>query len=262
MALNNEDNKMRKNRYNIHENYRLFLDSFNNVVEDKIENYNDDDCEISKEIFCQMFKIRQYAHKHEKKFDRGRSPTMADIFQDIIAYYLKTFLDNNKYKVRLEIEKQGKEKKYRPDILIKKQNKPHFIIEVKTSLQWKKESIKECEKKIKEMSECFDINEDNIIYILESGNKNKEFLAEYYEINKKDIDNRKAKENHPKNKPHKYFYPLFYKTGDDIEELKKEGCGEKVFYENIDDNKLEKLAKKNIITKFEDIIKIINGQDT
>jgi hypothetical protein len=247
---------MGKNRYNIHENYKRFLESFSNFEKDKIENYNDR--EISKEIFCQMFKIRQYAHEHEKYFDRGRSPTMADIFQDIIAYYLKTFLDD-RYKVRLEVEKKGKKKKYRPDILIEKQNKPYFIIEVKTSLQWKKESKEECKKKIKEMSECFEIDEKNIIYILESGNLNKEFLSEYYEINTKDIDNRKAKENRPKNIPYIYFYPLFYKTGDNIEELKEEGR-EGAFYKNIDARKLEEIAKKNIITKFEDIIKKINGK--
>ena len=246
------------NRYKIHENYRQFLASFSEIEKDKIENYNDGKSEISKEIFRQMFKIRQYAHEHGINFDRGRSPTMADIFQDIIAYYLKTFLDD-RYEVRLEIEKKGEKKTYRPDILIKKNGKNYFIIEVKTSLQWKKGSTEECEEKIKEMSKCFGIKQDNIIYILESGNLNKKFLAEYYEINTKDIDNRKAKENRPKNIPYKYFYPLFYKTGDNIEELKEEGH-EGAFYKNIDARKLEKIAKKNIITKFEDIIKKINGK--
>jgi hypothetical protein len=251
------------NRYKIHENYRQFLASFSEIEKDKIEKYNDGKSEISKEIFRQMFKIRQYAHEHGINFDRGRSPTMADIFQDIIAYYLKTFLDD-RYKVRLEVEEKGEEKTYRPDILIEKKYgekfKSHFIIEVKTSLQWKTESIKECEEEIKKMSKCFSIKQDNIIYILESGNLNKKFLAEYYEINTKNIDNRKAKENRLKNIPYKYFYPLFYKTGDDIEELKEEGR-EGAFYENIKGEKLEKLAAKNIITKFEDIIKMINEKE-
>jgi len=237
---------MGENRYNIHENYGRFLDSFTNIVKDKIENYNDG--EITKEIYYQIFKIHYYAGRYCFKFNRRINHSIADIFQDIIAYYLKVFLDDE-YEVFLE----EKNNNYRPDILIKKNNKNYFIIEIKTNIGWERGSIKngKFENRIKEMASVFNVKENNIIYIFESpGNVNKEFLEKYYDINKEE-----AKKHRPTDSPYKYIFPLFNITDPYyMKELKNV----EIYSNPIDDKKIEEISIRNIVTNFEDIIKMIN----
>jgi len=250
---------MNKDRCKIYENYGKFLDSFIVKPEhkDNIDNYKEK--EISREIYRQLFKIHYFAHKYSNKLNRSKNHSLADIFQDIIAYYLKIFLDDE-YEILLEkyalnsSQEEKKKKAFRPDILIKKDDKPYFIIEIKTNLGWERNSIKNdtFKNRIKNMSSIFDIKEDNIIYILESpGNVNNDFLNIYYNKEKKE-----AQENHPTDIPYKNIYPLFFNPNpyymtDDFERSK-------IFLTDITDEEIEKVTNENIITPFESIIKMIN----
>jgi hypothetical protein len=56
--------------------------------------------------------------------------------------------------------------------------------------------------------------------------------------------------NHPKDSPYNHFYPLFNKVDPKyMKEFKN--------IENINDDTIFELAKSNIVTKFEDILKIV-----
>jgi len=231
---------MNKKRAGISKYYGLFLKSFETLEKDNLEKYKNN--EISYEIYNQIFKIRNYSRNYSKVFNRKVNQSISNIFQDIIAYYLKIFL-NEKYDIILE----EKENEYVPDILIKKNKKNHFIIELKTNLGYCRNAIKDgtIEKRICNLAKHFNVNENNIIYILETpGNVSKAFLENYY-------DRKTSKSKiHPKAKPYNYFYPLFNKIDPKyMKEFRN--------IENINDNIIKELFKKNAITYFEDIIKLI-----
>jgi hypothetical protein len=173
-------------RMNISKFYGLFLNSFTNTKDD-LGNYRN--CEISYEIYYQLFKIRNYVRNFSRIFNRNINHSISNIFQDIVAYYFRTFLDK-KYTIILE-EKRGI---YVPDIIIKKNNINYFIIELKTNLGYCRNLIKEphkLEERIESMSKTFHVNKENIIYILEThGNAGKAFLDKYYD--KKNINTKKS----------------------------------------------------------------------
>jgi len=232
-------------RYNISKNYGLFFDSFIDIEKDNISNYEDG--KISTEIYCQLFKIHYFAGKYSAENNRGINHSLDSIFQDIIAYYLKVFLDKE-YEVILE----KKEGKYRPDILITKNNKNHFIIEIKTNIGWNRKAITDgtFEERIKNMSSTFNVKENNVIFIFEShGNVSKTFSEMYWE--KKESKPRER----PKNSPYNKIFPLFNNT--DPYYMNNEFNRNELYLNPVEDKKTEILSTKNIVTKFEDIIKLI-----
>jgi len=235
------------NRHSISENYGVFLDSYLNIKKENIENYTDR--KISIEIYYQVFKIHYYAGRYSKRFNRGVKHSTADVFQDIIAYYLKVFL-NSDYDVVLETAKG----KCRPDILIKKNGKNHFVIEIKTSIGWNRKSIVDgtIKNRIKKLSEVFDVNKNKIIFIFEThGNVNKEFSERYW-------DKIEAKPNkRPVVFPYNQIYPLF--NSSDPYYMLNEFDRNDLYERTIGDKKIAELAKKNIVTGFEKIIKLIES---
>src|SRR5690606_11936528 len=108
------------------------------------------------------FKINLAQCKFRQNFNIKKKTINSDLFQDIIAYYLKISLPNE-YEILLE-EKKGK---LQPDILIKYNQKEIFIIEIKTNLGWARNSIhNEIPRRIDNLSYEFKIPKNNIVYIL------------------------------------------------------------------------------------------------
>jgi hypothetical protein len=148
------------------EKYNSFLNHF---LKKEIINRN----EVSKRIFLDLFKIRQAQLEFKNKFNRHIDSSLSDIFQDLIAFYLKNTLPKE-YEIYLEEKKD----KYRPDILIKKNKINHAIIEVKTTIGWNRELMKDKNYmlRVNELENIFTVDKSKIFYIFESyANLSKDF---------------------------------------------------------------------------------------
>jgi hypothetical protein len=244
------NNEKTKERYKICEKYGDFFNSFIKPEKDELGNYKDGD--ISKEIYHQVFFIHYLAGKYSADSNREVNHSFSGIFQDLIAYYLKVFLDG-KYEVFLE----KKEEKFQPDILITKNGKNYFIIEVKTNIGWSRNAVDDgtFADRIKNMSEAFKVKEENIIYIFEShGNVSKKFTEIFW--NEKDSKPQKR----PKNSPLSQIYPLFNSTDPYyMDEFNRKDLYDNTYFDLVK-GKIDELAAKNIVTKFEDIIKLIEKE--
>jgi len=73
----------------IAKNFKKFLES----LEDTSKKINP--TEVSFRIYYEMFKIREAQWKYKENFNRKIDYSLSDIFQDIIAHYLKKTLPNN-----------------------------------------------------------------------------------------------------------------------------------------------------------------------
>jgi hypothetical protein len=170
--------------------------SFNNFLrklQEDDKNFNPD---ITFQIYYDLFRIREAQLEYKKKVRRGKDSSLADIFQDIIAHYLRLTLPKE-YSVILD-KKYGK---LTPDILIMKNKSNWAIIEIKTTIGWNRGLVKKDEylKRLIELSKFFNIPLKRIFYIFEaSRNVSKEFERIFRNKSK---DTRK-----------KYIYPLFEKS--------------------------------------------------
>jgi hypothetical protein len=158
---------------------------------------------------------------------------------------------SDEYEVFLE----KKEQKFKPDILITKNEKKHFIIEVKTNIGWGRNEINDgtLVNKIEKMAPIFGVKEENIIYIFEThGNVSKKFSEMFW-------DKKESKrQERPKESPFNKIYPLFNAT--DPYYMEDEFDREELYLDSYYDfiqKKLEDIVEKNIVTNFEDIINLI-----
>ncbi len=219
---------------NLTKKYCEFIEEFHLVERIKFDETKTD---ISEAIFYHVFKVKQSLWKQMSNFDRLKRISTSDLLQDLIAYYLKATLPSD-FKVVLE-KKVGK---LQPDILIEYQEGNLFIIEVKTTIGWDRNSIDgHIQSRIQDLSNTFQIPKNNIIYIFQSPwNVNKTFREKYWN----------AKENKPANNldlefPFNIIRPLF--SGEDPFYYKRQGSENKYF----DEEEIISLAKMNIVVPFE-----------
>jgi hypothetical protein len=201
---------------------------------------------ITEEIFFQLCKIHYIGWKHRVTFKRNTKISIPELFQDIVAFYLKVLLPKE-YEVLLE-EKSGKIK---PDILIKKNGSNHFAIEVKTNVGFaridesKPETIAQYEERVNAIADAFEIPKKNIIYIFETHHNNgRGFSEKYWDKNKKERTTKR-----PADSPYSIIYPLFDQADPYYWEMKE--------YKKITDETIKNKAKENIVTPFEEIINLI-----
>lgn len=154
--------------------YSQFIESFL-IVEN--EKFDLETTEISSSIFKHIFKMKCVLWKQSVIFKRRIRISISELFQDIVALYLKLAL-KDEFEIILE-EKVGK---LRPDILIKYKGQNLFILEIKTTIGWDRKSINgSIQNRIKDLSENFNISKDNIVYIFMSPwNVNRQFAAKYW----------------------------------------------------------------------------------
>lgn len=216
-------------------NFNLFTESFYNI--EPIE-FDLKEQEISKAIFTHIFKIKSSLRKQSAEFKRDKIISISEIFQDIIALYLKLGL-GTEYDVILE----PKINRLQPDILIKYNDKNLFIVEIKTTIGWDRGSLDDgIGKRIKDLSETFHIPKENIVYILQSPwNMKKEFTEKYWNINEK-----KARPL-PTDDLYSKIRPLL--TGDDPFYWKEEDKDENYF--GYSDEKIYQLAESRIVVPLE-----------
>jgi len=245
-----KNNEKIKERYKICEKYGEFFNSFVKPEKDNLGNYNYGD--ISKEMYHQVFQIHYLAGKYSADSNRDINHSFSGIFQDLIAYYLNVFLDD-KYKVFLE----KRENKFQPDILITKNGNNHFIIEVKTNIGWARDMAFDgtLEDKIRRMSPVFNVKEKNIIYIFEThGNVSKKFTKIFWN------EKESKPQERPKDSPFNQIYPLFNSIDPYyMDEFDRKELYDDTYFDLIK-GKTDELATKNIVTNFEDIIKLIEKE--
>ena len=192
--------------------------------------------DISFQIYYDLFKIRQAQWNYKLKVNRKIDYSLSDIFQDIIAHYLRHSLPKT-YSVILEC-KQGK---IRPDILIKKNGKNWSIIEIKTTIGWDRGLVTEDNymKRLNILHEEFKVPIKRIFYIFESAsNVNKKF-KELFQNNKRD-------------KIKNFIFPLFLDNGDPYYVARAEKIDG---YKHYSDAEIQELFKKTKLTDFKNIIK-------
>src|SRR5690554_1045843 len=108
------------NHSSLIDNYINYLNSFSKIER---QEFNLDTTEISQAIFVQIFRLKTALWKQSVEFKRMKRSSISDIFQDIIALYIKLALDEN-FEIILE-EKKGK---FQPDILIKYKGQNLFVL--------------------------------------------------------------------------------------------------------------------------------------
>lgn len=234
--------------------YGQLLDSFTNI--EKIDHSFLDTDIISKSIYLDLVKMKFAGWRHRVNFKRKRKHTISEFFQDIVAFYLKAILPDE-----YEIELETKIGKTQPDIVIKKDGKFHFIIEVKTNIGWARpdnsleDPHKEIRERVESLSNNFNVPTENIIYIFEDhGNVGKAFSEKFW-----DKKNHKPK-NQPSDFPFSIIRPLF--NGNDPYYWKQaKGFNRQTNYIEFDETTIFNLAENNIVTKFEDIVKEILSAD-
>ena len=187
---------------------------------------------ISFKIYYEMFRIREAQWKYKGDFERRRDHSTSEIFQDLIAHYLKRALPSN-FNVILE-EKSGK---LMPDILIRKDNKNWSIIEIKTNIGWDRDLIKEGNHKVrlKQLNNEFKVPLKRVFYIFETiGNVGKDF-------ERKVLNNEYRGDIFPLCKvlPSPYY----------IKEVRE--------YRKFSDKEIKNLYSENKITDFKEIINTV-----
>lgn len=203
------------------------------LLDNTIKPYKD----VSYQIFYDLFRIREFQWRYKVKFGREVDVTLSAIFQDIIAHYLKIL---TKYDILCE-HKQGK---LRPDILIKHNGRNKAIIEVKTTIGYNRDLIKENDykKRLEDLSSEFNVPIQKTFYLFEAANNVTGDFAKVFE-------NKKAHEI--KN----YIFPLFHKTAHPFNLSTIRNRKEK--YQKYADNEIYELYRQTKLTDFRDLLKKI-----
>lgn len=221
---------------------------FNSFLSDKKLIVDLDKKEVSEAIYYHLCKMKYAGWCHRVQFNRGVKHSLSEIFQDVIAFYLKASLPV-KYRVELEVSKD----KLRPDIVIKKNGAYHFILEIKTNIGYNRAGLQdEFNARRNALSKVFGVEENNIIYVFEEhSNVSNEFSEMYW-----DKKSGVAKSVRPVTAPYSFIYPLF--NGDDPYYWDKSFDGSSQFKVVTDEDILKK-ATENVVTPFEHILRLIQS---
>jgi hypothetical protein len=161
--------------------------------------------DVSEALYYHMCKLHYAGWQHRIAFDRGQKHGVAEIFQDLVAYYLGICLGPD---YSLHLEQKQREHSIRPDILIKRKGEALCAIEVKTSIGWARPNDKDPDPiggRLTQLSQAFQWNEDRIMFVFETyRNVTTEFTALYW-----DREARRPKPR-PTTYPYGSVYPLFH----------------------------------------------------
>jgi hypothetical protein len=193
--------------------------------------------DITYQLFYDLFKMRSSQWKYKVLSKREVDFSLSDIFQDLLAHYFRILLPKE-YSVYCE-HKKGK---VRPDILIKRNEKNWAVIEIKTTIGWNRDLIKNNNylKRLRLLNETFSVPIKRTFYIFEAArNVNRNFY-EIFEKNKKD-------------KIRSYIYPLFLNNPHPF--FLSDERDRKNNYEEFNDKEVYKLYKGNVVTPLDYIIR-------
>ena len=222
--------------------------------------------DLSHALYVQLCQIKLAAWRHKVDFKRARRHSLADIFQDLVAYYFRAALPPQ-FDVRLEeakkIPKGGKNVTLQPDICIRLNGRLEFIVEVKTTIGWARPDYKSgsadpyaaMADRIHELATSFDLPEERILYIFEEPTNvhSKLFLPRFWD----------AAQAIPAPRPTEgvlsHIYPLYMTTDpfywDDL--AIPHGRAKENWFPELPDELILARAKRSVVTPFEDILALI-----
>lgn len=151
---------------------------------------------LSYALYYHLCKIKYAGWRYRVAFKRGRKHSIADIFQDLLAFYLRAVLPSD-YDIRLEVTKKGAGENAvttQADILITRGDRKPVVIEAKTTIGWARPNFKgpleerylAFSKRISDVAKNFTTPKENVIYVFEE----------------------------PTNVHRKHFLPLFWSEGE------------------------------------------------
>jgi len=221
------------------EKFKEYLESF--ATQQKVK-YDSSSMDVSKAIFFHLIQMKLALFKHKQDFNRRVKTNFSETFQDIVAFYLKVCLPDN-----FEVWLEHKEENLQPDILILKDKKPHFVLEIKTTIGWSRNHVEPpfddtnpIVARIKSLARIFKIPAGNIIYIFETPfNVTKTFEARYW-----DRTNWKPRESMPDELPFNQIKPLFTSTNPEHWKVKSDFSKEHIL----------QIAEHEIVIPFESIL--------
>jgi hypothetical protein len=109
--------------------------------------HEDKDQPISKALYFHLAKVKYVGWKHRVAFHRARKHSIADVFHDLVAFYLRCALSERGLELVLEPSLVGKDgKRLHPDILVRKRGENICVIEVKTTIGFARPDAKAIDK--------------------------------------------------------------------------------------------------------------------
>ncbi len=149
---------------------------------------------LSKALFLHLAKMKYAGWRHRVDFKRHRKHSMADFFQDLVAFHLRCALPDTEFRVHLEhpLPLEGG-RQIHPDILIERKNSDgtwarHFVIEVKTTIGWARpdatahDKYEELKNRLDAVARAARIDVRNVIYIFEEpSNVSADFHGFYWD---------------------------------------------------------------------------------
>lgn len=231
--------------------YSNFLNSF--VINKKIK-VDLKSTDVSEAIFFHYCKILLSGWRHKRNFNRREKHSVSSIFQDLVAYYLKLCLP-----IEYDVQLETKIDNCQPDILISKDGKYFFAIEIKTTIGRNRDQIDSYETRVQRISELFKIQKNKIIYVFaDHGNVGKDFSSKFWS---KDNGLAVPFIERETKLPFSLIFPLFNKADPNYWKGEKDEKKNLYFKEinsmGITDEDILGVAKKNICTPFEEILKLI-----
>jgi hypothetical protein len=243
------------------QHYSALFQSLENPVQ---LDYKSEHQPISTALFYHLAKMRYAGWRHRVEFQRKRKHSVADFFQDMVAFYLRCALPMNEFDIKLEEPSpDGCAQKTHPDILIIRNEKPHFVVEAKTTIGWARPSkvVPEQDRyaslaqRLELIAANFKLPRENVIYVFEEpDNAGVEFRELFW--NKKD---KCPVSRHGLPYPLSQVFPLFsgidpYYWSSDRKEDRR------TFYDKISDDRFLNEATKRIVTPFESVVDLIRAK--
>lgn len=233
--------------------YANTLDSFH--VEEKLKDIDLTSNAVSKAIYFHLCKMKYAGWRHRISFKRRRKHSLAEYFQDIIAFYLKASLSDE-----FEVVLEEKNNNVQPDILIKRNGANWFIVEVKTTIGWSRPKMdntnpySEFEERISALSSQFNVEKENIIFVFEEhGNVGKKFSDVFW----------CKKESKPNPRPQQFplnrIFPLFHQIDPYYWRYEKKFDRKKLLV-NLTNDEIIAKSEKSIVTRFEELLILIENK--
>lgn len=218
---------------------------------------------LSEALYYHLCRIKYAGWRHRVQFKRGKKHSVADVFQDLLAFYLRAALPEE-YEVRLEVAKKAGHAgaiSTQADIVILRNGANQFVIEAKTTIGWARPDYKlplpyhAFSKRIEQVASNFGISPHKVIFVFEEPtNVNKRFLALFW-------DGAKGAARDNLEFPLSQIYPLFMTTDPyywpawphkPTEEHRISWCPEE-----LTDAEIGVRARSSIVTPLEHIVALI-----
>ncbi|MCS3390364.1 hypothetical protein [Burkholderia thailandensis] len=235
---------------------------------------------LSKALFFHLAQLRYAGWKYAVTVRRDRRHALADVFQDLVAYYLRAALAPHACLVELEASMPGANggDKTQVDIVILKKRGPaepvpFFAIEVKTTIGRGRIRTEEEKKphlaRLEQVASNFRLPDpSNVIFIHEEPSNNTgDFERLYWAKNSKDPTvpfPGQRKLPRPTDPLYSRIYPLFFGTDPKMWDWSKEKDNRtkkyqkhKTSFPDITRERFIQEAEQRIVTPLEEVIDLI-----